>query len=278
MLNQLFLRYLRGPEHPAKLRMVRWLGRYAMPTAGVIAPVGPILKLYLHPRDWVEYLLLRGVAYEPHTLRFIANNLASGDGAILAGTNFGLHVATAAQAVGPEGLVLGVEPQPAALLRTRSNLELNGLQSRVRLISAALGRNEALVGMAWSRPDNPGAASILDDGEQFSTPLMRLDSIKALLERRRFRLLLLDVQGYELEALAGLDLGTGPDCAIVEIDPTFIARAGIRAEQIGEIFLRVGYSLFDVQGVHNPDLLSLPERNLVALKHGAGIQWGSGQQ
>ena len=41
------------------------------------------LRLYLHPRDWIEYLLLRGDDYEPRTLDFLSANLRPGDGAIV---------------------------------------------------------------------------------------------------------------------------------------------------------------------------------------------------
>ncbi len=274
MLDRLLLRYFRAPEHPAKLRVVRWLGRVAMPEAGIVAPVDRGLRLYLHPRDWIEFSLLRGGgAYEPRTLEFLAANLRPGDGAILAGTNFGLHLAVAASAVGETGLVLGVEPQPAALLRTRLNLELNGLLPRVRLVQGALGREGGLVPMAWSAPVNPGAASLLDEGEGFLTTLMPLDSVKGRLAGHPFRLLLLDVQGYELEAVRGLDLGNGPDLAVVELDPAFLSRAATPATAVVEAFATAGYDTFDLHGKHPRDLLDLPERNFVAVRAGAPVHW-----
>lgn len=273
MLDRLLLRYCRAPEHPAKLRVVRWLGQVAMPAAGIVAPVHRDLRLYLHPRDWIECLLLRGGAYEPHTLAFLGANLRQGDGAILAGTNFGLHVAVAATAVGSTGLVLGVEPQPAALLRTRLNLELNGLLPRVRLVQGALGREGGLVRMAWSAPVNPGAASLLDEGEGFLTALMPLDSVKHRLAGRPFRLLLLDVQGYELEAVRGLELGDGPDLAVVELDPEFLSRAATPAAAVVEAFTAAGYGVFDLYGNPPRDLLDLPERNFVAVKSSADVHW-----
>jgi FkbM family methyltransferase len=276
-VNRLLLRYLQGPNHPAKLRVVRWLGRTAIPPAGLVAPVRGPLRLHLHPRDWIESLLLRGEEYEPRTLDFLEANLRPGDGAILAGINFGLHVAVAAGAVGEAGLVLGVEPQPAALLRTRLNLELNGLPARVRLVQAALGREERFAEMAWSAPENAGAASLLDPGHGFVTRLVTLDSVQPLLGERPFRLLLLDIQGYELEALRGLRLSptppTPPDIAVVELDPEFLSRAGTPPEALAEVFTAAGYDLRDVHGNPPRDLLNLPERNLVAVRPSAPVHW-----
>src|SRR5438270_7357918 len=91
--------YAQTPEHPSKYRIVRWLGRHAFPEEGIQCRIHPDISLYLHPRDWIEYFLLRGEQYEPLTLRFVQENLCAGDLAILAGVNFGLHVAVAARAV-----------------------------------------------------------------------------------------------------------------------------------------------------------------------------------
>lgn len=273
MFNQLLWRYFRAPEHPGKLRVVRWLSKTAVPEAGVVAPVRGNVRLYLHPRDWIEYLLLRGDDYEPLTLAFLRSNLRPGDGAILAGVNFGLHVAVAAGAVGENGLVLGVEPQAAALLRTRLNLDLNRLLARVRLVQASLGSREGLVPMAWSVPENAGAASLLDEGQGFFTPMLSLDSVKGLLGEHPFRLLLLDVQGYELEALRGLRLEDGPQLAIVELDPEFLSRAGTTASAVVEVFTAAGYRIYDVHGNPPRDLLDLPERNFVAVRPSAEVSW-----
>jgi FkbM family methyltransferase len=273
MRDELLIRYARAPEHPGKLRLVRWLGRTLVPDRGVVAHVSGGLRLYLHPRDWIEYLLLCGVPYEPLTLQFLAANLSPGDGAMLAGVNFGLHANVAASAVGPDGIVVGVEPQPAAVLRTRHNLELNGLLPRVLLVQAALGRCEQLVRMAWSNPDNAGAASLLNDGAGFSVPMLRLGSVRPLLGARRFRLLLLDVEGYEREVLAGLDAESRPEVVVIEVEPRFLTRLGFAGADLADILAAAGYTLFDLHGRPGPDLIELPEHNLVAVKKDADVNW-----
>jgi len=277
MRNRLITGYLRAPEHPGKLRVVRALARTVIPDAGVVATVDGGLRLYLHPRDWIEYLLLRGTSYEPLTLDFMRANLRPGDAAILAGVNFGLHVAVAAGAVSRDGMVVGVEPQPAALMRARLNLDLNGLGSQVRLVAAALGATEQLVSMAWSNPENAGAASLLDQGSSFAIPMIRIGTILPILGSRPFRLLLLDVQGYELEVLAGADLERGPEVMIVELDPDFLSRMGSAPGQITQRLAAAGYDLYDILGGDaRPRLLDLPERNLVAVRRGVSVRWPGG--
>ena len=47
VLNTLFLRYIRSPEHPGKYRVVQWLGRHVVPAEGVVAKVNPQLDTKL---------------------------------------------------------------------------------------------------------------------------------------------------------------------------------------------------------------------------------------
>src|SRR6185295_19005753 len=170
MFSRFLGTYLQARDHPAKRRIVGWLAKSVIPAEGIETRLPDGLVFFLHPRDTIEYILLRGEKYEPATLALLQANLGPGDGAVLAGTNFGLHVAVSARAVGADGKVVGVEPQAAAVLRTRLNLERNGLASRVDLLQAALGATPEILQMAWSKVENSGAASLFDRGEGFRVP------------------------------------------------------------------------------------------------------------
>ena len=266
--------YVQTPEHPTKYRMVRWLGRRVFPEQGIVCRAYPEIKLYLHPRDWIEYLLLKGEKYEPLTLAFLEKNLRAGDLAILAGVNFGLHVAVAARAVGEEGLVIGIDPQPAALLRAAQNLRINNLLQRVRLASVALGEGAALLHMAWSAPSNAGAASLFDEGDGLTVPVLPLSHIVKTLDSRKVRLLLLDVQGYESQALDGLDNDCRPEILIVEIDLEFLARANTTSVALLSKIVDLGYSLYSLNRTEEtPNSSSFPERNVICLRKGIEVTW-----
>ena len=266
--------YAQTPEHPTKYRMVRWLGRHVFPEQGILCRVYPEVKLYLHPRDWIEYLLLRGEKYEPLTLAFMEENLRAGDLAIFAGVNFGLHVAVAARAVGEEGLVVGIDPQPSALLRATQNLQINNLHHRVRLVGVALGEQDKLLPMAWSSSSNAGAASLFDEGDGLIVAVLPLSSIVETLEPQNVRLLLLDVQGYESQALAGLDNECRPEILIVEIDPEFLARANTTSVALLSKIVDLGYSLYSLDGTkETPDSSSFPERNVICLRKDTEVAW-----
>jgi FkbM family methyltransferase len=265
--------YAQTPEHPTKYRMIRWLGRHVFPADGIKYRAYRDIRLYLHPRDWLEYWMLRGEDYEPLTLQFMERNLRAGDIAILAGVNFGLHVAVAARAVGDEGRVIGIEPQPAALLRAAQNLRLNQLLHRVSLVSVALGAREDIAHMAWPGP-NSGTASLLDDGAGLDVSIMPLSRIITTQKSEKVRLLLLDVQGYEPQALAGLDKDCHPEILIVEIDPEFLQRANTTSAELLQQIVDLGYELHSLDGTREtPDSESFIERNVVGLRKGVEVSW-----
>lgn len=274
MLNRLLTAYARLPEHPAKYRVIRWLGRWAFPADGVVVEIDGGIRMRLHPRDWIEYELLRGTRYESRTLEFLARNVRPSDSVLLTGVNNGLHVIAAARAVGPGGCVIGVEPQPAALLRARLNIDLNGVAGVVRLVSAAVGHGADLTPMSWSSVENSGAASLLDSGPGFVAPLLPLATIIEKLCPGPLRLLLLDVQGYEVPALQGLSLAHLPDLLIVEDSFEWLEKSGSSRRQLHDQVSTMGYQLSDLFGAPvRPDGPEMEDRNLVAVRPGTTVSW-----
>ena len=267
LAQRILLSYLRSRQHRGKARVASLLGRL-LPTEGIVAPVDAGVLLHLHPRDWIEYVLLTTGRYEPLTLAFLAANLSPGDSAVLAGVNFGLHAIVAARAVQPGGLVVGVEPQPAALQRASRNFAINGLADSIVLVSAALAESPQLMPMSWPPPDNAGAASLLDPPKGGITICcLPLADVLGQLGVSRLRLCLLDVQGFELHALAGLGLGPLPDILIVEADALFLARAGTTMAALLAKLTALGYSVHDLHGTLVPDSATgVDEANLIATR------------
>lgn len=253
--------------------MVQWLGRNVIPAHGIVTEVTPRVQLSLHPRDWIEYLLLRDGRYEPLTLAFLGRNLRTSDVALLAGVNNGLHVIVAARAVGETGRVIGVDPQPTAMLRARRNIDLNGIGGAVRLVAAALGDEPAITHMPWADANNPGAASLLDVGAGIEVPVVTVAAVIDALCPTSVRLMLLDVQGYEAPALRGLKQHR-PELLIVEDSDEYLARAGSSRSQLYSQMREMGYALHDVFGNDIVESSLLPaEYNVVGVQRGADVNW-----
>src|SRR5262245_3037224 len=101
--QNLLRKYVSGPDHPAKLRIVRRLTRHLIPAEGVLCEVAGGIRMYLHPQDSLEGALYRGQDWEPATLDFLGRNLRPGQTALFAGANSGFHAIRAAKIVGERG-------------------------------------------------------------------------------------------------------------------------------------------------------------------------------
>lgn len=273
LVERLFRAYVHAPDHPGKLRIERWIGASCLPAKGGRFEVDCGVTLQLHPRDWIEYVLIREGRYEPLTLRFLEKNLQPGHGALLAGINFGLHVVVASRAVGPSGRVVGVDPQIQALRRTRDHLALNGAPANVRLVPAALGRRPGVVIVDDPPADNAGNANLRTPGSGpacvLCTPigeLWRLVHPGAPSPD----LLLLDVEGFEGEVLAGFDAHFRPGLIVIELRDDFLRQMGSSAAQVCAHLADMGYALHALDGRRASAGDALPEHNAIAVHRDCG--------
>jgi FkbM family methyltransferase len=114
------------------------------------------------------------------------------------GTNVGEVLMNFAKRVGPEGRVIGFEPNPETLAKCRHNLSLNSF-SNVEVHGVALGdtRGTALLGQPAkfnTGADRIGAAGVpvqLTTLDEFAADLDRIDLIK------------IDVEGFDLKVVRG---------------------------------------------------------------------------
>lgn len=268
--DRLILLYARLFRHRGHTRILRRLTGHRR----IVAPVQHGVILKLGATDVIEHSLLIGHDYEPITLDFLQSNLRPGERAVFAGVNFGLHLIVGAVAVGARGAVLGVEPQPSAIQAAWQNVELNNVAPQTLLVCAGLGAEDRLIRVPWSQPVNSGAASFLDSGSGYLVGVSRLETILSFLEWDSVRLALLDVQGFELEALKGFGARIRPEILVVEFDPTFLEKAGVTPSELATRLDGMGYDLADLFGRRldsTSDLPSVAERNVVAFDRRLGV-------
>jgi len=265
--------YLRSGDHPAKQRLVRRWGSRLMPGRGIVTELRGGMRLHLHPRDWIEYLLLTGEEYEPLTLRFLETNLRKGDLGVFAGVNFGLHLAVGAKAVGPTGRVVGFEPQPSSLQRAMENVALNGLTAQVDIVPAALGAETGrLVPMSWASPENTGLASLgFEAARGLHVPVFRFQDALRALGANRPRLLVLDVEGYEGEVLNGIEPACAPEIIVVEVTGHTLARVGWTPERVLLRLRELGYECLTIDGQTVGPGTFCPENNVIATLPGTRV-------
>lgn len=277
MFKRLLLAYCRGPNHPAKLRLVGWLSRWCLPARGIILDVCGGLRMRLQVVNNPERSLFLTDTYEAQTTRFVISNLTSGSSAAIAGANLGYYALQMARAVGSTGCVLGIEPLPGNLARCWENIRLNPeLAPQVVLVGAALGSTGGYLPMALPPEEHTGLA-MLDRTSTASLVRVRVERFEDLLGALGFpppNLMVLDVEGWELEAAAGFG-SVQPGILVVENDPRAHARHGRTEAQFLARFQQHGYTLSHLDGRPARGGDFFPEQSVVAWLPGRSPHWNA---
>ncbi len=160
---------------------------------------GRALKLpYTGLNPVIEREQMRGLFFEDEELRFLAARLPRGLRIVDAGANTGNHTLFFAAAMDAE-VVVPIEPVPRAVAAIRALVAENGLENvdlscLGRAIGAAPGRLRAVP----SETAGLGATHFVPDAEG-TIPRVPLDALVS----GRVDFLKIDVEGMEMEALAG---------------------------------------------------------------------------
>ena len=284
-LARIFLRWWRAPDHPGKLRMARVVADW-LSGRGPGVPVTTVsgFEFHAHPDDWVEREVLQAGIYEPVTLAFLERNIAPGQVILCSGAAYGLHLLVAAKAAGPEGRVVGIDPQPGALLQCRSNIDLNrdrmGSCAPIELVNAGLGTESGILPVGGIGGDSRGNSHLgWDDSEEDGPPPFRtcVDSPRSLLAGLGIDsppdLAYIDVEGAEIAVLQSFDPDWKPHVLVIEMNQFVLEAAEIsRADYDGE-FQRLGYQVADFHGRPLEPGKLPPEENVVAFADGWEPVW-----
>jgi len=127
------------------------------------------------------------------------------------GAHQGVVALVLAEAVGPRGQVVAVEPNPHNVRQCFRNRELNAMPW-IEVVQAAVAAEEGT--LLFNQGLNGAAANISTYGGVMDVPAVTIDSLS-----KRFGLpnvLYIDVEGYEVQALRGASrtLAEQPDCFV----------------------------------------------------------------
>ena len=233
----------------------------------------------LHPVEDLALLvglLNGGGSHERGTRKVLQCMLEPGDVCVDAGAHIGLLTVVMAHAVLPAGRVIAIEPTPRLAALLRRTALLNNMQELVTVEACALGRADG-TGLLSTDTSmmNSSLVSLTTATGAIEVTVRRLDSLIA--PDTKVTLAKLDVEGAELEALAGMSrvIADSPDIAlIVEFGPSHLRRAGTTvADWIGA-FRMAGFTPWEIveqdgairplRGLGLDDVYSM---NLLMLRH-----------
>ena len=139
---------------------------------------------------------------EPLEQSLISKHLGPGKVFYDVGANAGFYAVIGARAVGTEGQVYAFEPLPALTARIRENAALNSM-SHLAVIEAAISARDGHIALgvdsSLSMLNSIGGAVAAK--EQVNVQTLRLDTFSA--DHRPPTLILIDIEGHEIQALEG---------------------------------------------------------------------------
>jgi FkbM family methyltransferase len=214
-----------------------------------------------------QYIYYFGV-WEPHLTRWIARRLSPGDTFIDVGANIGYFSLLASTLVGPSGSVVAIEASPKIFRALRENAARNRA-TNIRTLNVATSDRAGSLRLFRGPPGNAGMTTTLEEAGlelECEVEAAPLDALVRPEERRRARVINIDVEGAEtavVEGMASLLRSGRPDLeAIVEVHPKLLALRGRRSEDVVRMFGREGFHAYGLEkdyGLVSP-LVSPTER------------------
>lgn len=176
----------------------------------------PDQRMYwIDPVSDLGLQLLKNKAYEPEMTRVIEELLVAGDTFVDLGSNEGYFAILAGKKCGEAGKVIAIEPQERLWGIIRKNCMLNELKN-VELLPYGIGSRKEKRTLHLYPSTNSGASSFSENfnfriaagwlrkffyGSQ-EVDMLCLDDLRSYFPDH-VRLLKIDIEGYELEALKG---------------------------------------------------------------------------
>jgi len=198
--------------------------------------------IHLELREYIQRLMYLNT-YEPEQTAWAREIVRPGDTVVDIGASFGWYTLLAAQLVGTTGQVWAFEPSPIAARRLRA--ALNNL-SYVHLVQAAVGRTEQAATLYLPTTSAIHSPSLVASDPHFVPVSVRQVSLDNLAElhNRPIRLVKLDIEGYEGEALAGMRslLKSGHiEHLICELNSGWLSRQGDSPSAVRALLQESGY-------------------------------------
>jgi FkbM family methyltransferase len=148
-----------------------------------------------------------GQNYDPPVAAFLRERVKPGALCLDVGANVGVYVLQFAHWSAPGGRVIAFEPNPSACAILQKHVEINGLAERVRIVPAAVSesRGEAVLYAAEAEGmSRLGESNAALNGRvaEITVPVVPLDEYCDA-EGLQPDWLLIDIEGFEIAALAG---------------------------------------------------------------------------
>lgn len=211
----------------------------ALPAAGLVLARNRLGFLAIQDDDVAAIAYYAsGELPEPGTVALVERLLAPDQCFMDVGANVGAYSLLAARKVGSKGKVIAIEPLPSTTRALRTTIAINGISGIVDLHECALGAAKGQATLYAGATS--GHSSMLDPAESyvrgFEVSVVRGDD---LIGKYKPSLIKIDVEGWELEVVRGLEkfIAKAKQIGIiVEFSPVHVRRKGLSVKAwVGEL-------------------------------------------
>jgi FkbM family methyltransferase len=192
-------------------------------------------------------------AFEQHVTGLIHSMNLSGAVALDIGANIGVHTLHMSESVGPDGAVFAFEPEPRVLRLLHRNLSRNAA-SNVTVIAKAAGAGRGIGAVQQNPNGNLGDNRVRTgaDADGARIEIVPVDEVLRDVSPGRIRFVKIDVQGFEMNVLAGMSetIERNPDMVmLIEMDHNLLRLAGHSGPELARWLLDAGFEGFEF--LHN---------------------------
>ena len=217
-------------------------------------------KFYIDPISEFGLKLMRNNSYETDMTNQVQKVLKPGDIFVDLGANEGFFSIVGSKIVGKEGQVIAVEPQQRLWEIIVKNVEINGL-SNVMLLPYGIGSSNGEAEMHFYPNLNSGASSLAKSFNFkvslrkfrkaiYSTSKITIKTLDEIFEQgRNIKLMKVDIEGFELEALKGAKQLLGNHTIqnlLIEIHPEALHSLDQSEKEIENLLTGHGYTKRDI--------------------------------
>ncbi|RYY06192.1 MAG: FkbM family methyltransferase, partial [Sphingobacteriaceae bacterium] len=185
------------------------------------------------------------------------------------GANVGLYSSIILKAFG-EKRIIAIEPEANNFTMLNTNIALNTTnQNKITTLNIAIGATSKLIELEHPTSNNNGTfrVAVNDINTNIAKkyyPMMDLDTVFKSLDIKAVTLMKIDIEGYEMEALKGIDWSSEykPQNILMEFSD-YVSRTGTSTQEILEYLIKKGYQPYSVDKVPYLTSHQLPEDNLL---------------
>ena len=221
-------------------------------------------RLYANPLQFVENRILFFGVWEPEITALFRRLVRPGDVVLDVGANVGYYTLLASRLVGPEGRVYAVEPSASIRARLARNLEMNRA-ANVRVLPYAAWNEEgaATFYIAGGDRGNSSLRKLEDAAACETVRRIALDEVIEPEDAGRVRLVKIDVEGAEFQALQGLTalLRANRHLSILsEVSPELMVQLGGSAADMFRWLAGHGFRPYEVENDYTVEAYLTPHR------------------